>query len=193
SWQAVAQAKTYLVEINAKAKKTWRPKKPRRTKETSIELKNLVAGNYKWKIHAIHKSGAKSKPSPERTFKLIAKKVSIKPPPEVKPHAKLEFPDAPVLQAPENKAWIMAFKPREIILFWKRVKGSKTYQVELATSKNFSKVVLRKRTSSAMLKLASPPQGGIFWRVRAVNNKGQTGKWSEAWKFKYEVKSSWGG
>jgi hypothetical protein len=197
SWQAVPQAKDYIVEIDSKAKKNWQPKKPLRTKDTSIEIKNLVAGSYKWKIFALHKTGAKSLPSPARTFELIAKKATIKPPdvqpPEVKPLVKLEFPAAPVLQAPEKNAWIMAFKPREIILFWKRVTGSKKYEVELSNSKNFSKVVLRKRTSSAMLKLSSPPQGTIYWRVRAVNDKGQTGKWSKPWKFKYEVKSGWGG
>jgi len=197
SWQAVPQAKTYLVKVDSKTGKIWQSKKPLRTKDTSIELKKLGPGSYKWKIFALHQTGAKSLPSTERTFTLSAKKVAIKPPDvkpsDVKPLGKLEFPAAPDLQAPENNAWIMAFKPREIILFWERVIGSKKYEVELSNSRNFSKVVLRKRSSSAMLKLAKPPQGRVFWRVRAINDKGQTGKWSKAWKFKYEVKSGWGG
>ncbi|MFO7677989.1 MAG: hypothetical protein R6V50_06395, partial [Thermoplasmatota archaeon] len=74
------------------------------------------------------------------------------------------------------------------------VSGIKWYQLQVDTNNDFSNPLVDANTSnSATLSLTQSVTGRVFWRVRAWDNAGSPGAWSEVWNltiFSYTLTSS---
>jgi hypothetical protein len=87
---------------------------------------------------------------------------------------------APALQSPRDEAslgYVPAFT-------WARVKGADLYEFQLSADGAFRSIVLGQRSGSFRTKNTAATinqtlqDGNYFWRVRAINAKGDAGPWS---------------
>src|SRR6056297_3392119 len=93
-------------------------------------------------------------------------------------------PEAPALATPANNAVDVSVSP---VFTWQASTDAATYDIQVSTVSNFSSAVVNEtgitetEFQSVQLSYSTP----YFWRVRAVNEAGQS-NWSTAWSFTTE-------
>src|SRR6056297_2497514 len=93
-------------------------------------------------------------------------------------------PEAPALATPANNAVDVSVSP---VFTWQASTDAATYDIQVSTVSNFSSAVVNEtgitetEFQSVQLSYSTP----YFWRVRAVNEAGQS-DWSTAWSFTTE-------
>ena len=68
-------------------------------------------------------------------------------------------------------------------LKWIKIKGAKSYQVEIAKDKVFNKVVAEPKVKTPKFTWTTARPGEYFWRVQALGEMGQIGPWSDVESF----------
>lgn len=67
-------------------------------------------------------------------------------------------------------------------LKWIKIKGAKTYQLEIAKDKSFEQIVDKPQVKKPSYTWSSARPGEYFWRVQALGEMGQIGPWSDVEK-----------
>ncbi|HSS67822.1 MAG TPA: Ig-like domain-containing protein [Nocardioidaceae bacterium] len=103
--------------------------------------------------------------------------------PLLSPPPALAAPAAPSDLSPDGT--VVSGAP---VLSWSRVKGAVEYDVQIATSPDFSPALYDETTeNSQATPIANLPTGGdLYWRVRAVSSSHVRGSWGNA-SFAHEV------
>lgn len=68
-------------------------------------------------------------------------------------------------------------------LEWIKIKGAKSYQVEIAKDKVFKKVVAEPKVKTPKFTWSTARPGEYYWRVQALGEMGQIGPWSDVESF----------
>ncbi|KPL71305.1 hypothetical protein ADM99_11425 [Leptolinea tardivitalis] len=130
----------------------------------------VVMDHYTWRVQARDAAGNWSGWSPEWHFQL-------KPP---------LITAAPALKLPAVNVLINA-----PTFSWAAVTNAATYDIEIDTDTSFASTDYLSETGLTALSYTPPglsPDGGWFWRVRAVNAFNEAGPWSPARTFTLDTK-----
>jgi hypothetical protein len=125
-------------------------------------LTALPSGTLYWRVLGVDIYGNEGPPPAARAF-------TVRPPAGPLP--------APVLRFPANGATVTA--GQQVSFFWQVVTGAASYQLQVATSSAFTPpLVLDKKVTTNQVNTRKLPVGTLFWRVRALDSKGNPGTWS---------------
>ena len=87
---------------------------------------------------------------------------------------------APVVSVPKDNATTDSFP----LMAWKPVRGAAKYQVQVAADKGFNPSLIDFQTLNKKFIASKQYANGLyFWRVRAWNADGKSGRWSAARKY----------
>lgn len=67
-----------------------------------------------------------------------------------------------------------------VVLRWRGVPGASEYEIEIATDRQFARVVLSRRVGEPTFRWPEIPAVAHWWRVRSVDAEGRSGVWSGA-------------
>ena len=211
NWQPVAGATGYLVAVDGPAGGSVPLR--RRLVETHLDLDNLAPGTYRWRVRSERgtevRSQAMKQPPPgtppgtevQKAVREQGKNEGTKnegtevtAARETGNEAVSSFeivmripPRAPVLTRPAMKEHVELPPGQQVRFSWKPVARAHSYQLELSRDKDFDKPHVTRTVSSAGIGLSLPGEGAWWWRVRAREDDGFSGKWSEGTSFSYEV------
>lgn len=91
----------------------------------------------------------------------------------------------PDLQEPLNLAPIIVADPKRdpVHFSWKTVTTATEYEFQASSTAMFNRVAVERKTSSTTLDIAGMDPGDYFWRVRAIDAKGNISEPSDSFKF----------
>lgn len=165
-WTQIPQATAYSIEYDIDPKFSKPEKREVASIESSISLNK--PGKYNVRVRAI---GPDAKPLTEYSNIQIA---------DYDFKNRLE---APTLTEPKNSMTVFLQQDIEpfIWLNWKPVEKAKTYFIEIASDKDFKKIIIKKElTENKFLIKDKVPYGQIYWRVRAnAQDKEDVSEWSQ--------------
>lgn len=126
----------------------------------------LPSGKLFWRVLGVDVFGAEG-PSPSvRTLTIRA------------PDGPLP---APVPEFPANGSSVT--QGQHVAFFWEPVTGAASYELQVADSSAFAPpLVLDRAVKGNQVNTSKLPVGGLFWRVRAVDSKGNPGAWSDTFQ-----------
>ena len=159
SWTTVANALEYQV---------WRARSENGTYYniytalgTRMTNKSVTAGEtYYYKVTAILEKDSNGDPTKTITSAVVSCSVDVNLP---------TTPDAPVITGKLNSS-------NKAVISWKAVSGAEKYELWRATSKNGT---YSKRTTTTKLSCTNAPKPGTYYyKVRAIDAKGNAGKFS---------------
>ncbi|PWN07178.1 Ig-like domain-containing protein, partial [Rhodohalobacter mucosus] len=171
SWQASADAATYEIQVSTAS--DFSSTVVNETGVTAIEFQApqlAYSTGYFWRVRAVNEAG-QSDWSTVWSFTTEAEPLS---PPEVV-----------TLSSPSDNASDVAVAP---LFTWQASADAETYDIQVSTASDFSGTVVNE-TGIAATEFQSPQLAystGYFWRVRAVNEAGQS-DWSTVWSFTTEA------
>ncbi len=87
------------------------------------------------------------------------------------------LPAAPLAAAPAPDARIAGTDPTFV---WSEIAGAARYRVQLASDAEFATLVHLAEVTAAQLTLEELPEGRYYWRVAAINDRGDAGAFSES-------------
>ena len=123
---------------------------------------SLPSGKLYWRVLGVDIYGNEGPPPAARTF-------TVRPPAGPLP--------APVPQFPANGATVTA--GQQVSFSWQPVTGAASYELQVANSAAFTPPLVLDRTSKGnQVNTSALPAGDLFWRVRALDSKGDPGAWS---------------
>jgi hypothetical protein len=129
---------------------------------TAWAITSLPSGTLFWRVRGVDVYGVEGPPS--AVNKLIVKPPSGPLPP-------------PVPEFPANGATVTA--GQQVAFFWQPVTGAARYELQVANSTAFTPpLVLDKTVTGNQVNTSTLPTGTLFWRVRAMDSKGNPGAWS---------------
>ena len=164
TWQAVAGAQTYQVQIDNTSTFT----SPEQDVIVGAGLTSYIAsdlpdGLYSWRVRALNSVSAPGAWAYKRTFTVDTIPVSV-----------------PVLAAPLDDA---SSTNTKLALSWAAVTGAARYQLQLDPDPAFSLPVV---DAGAVLTYKSPTplsRNVYYWHVRSVDKAGNVSAWSETRSF----------
>lgn len=128
-------------------------------------------GNFKWRVQPLASNGKPLTPYSNRG--------------ELQYNLKVPLATPSLLEPASNMTLFFQKTAAQIFwLEWKNVRQAESYQLEVATDKEFAKVVFKTETKKPRFLMKQKlPQGKLFWRVRA-DGDGKSSHWSEARRMK---------
>jgi len=167
SWESVATADTYNLQVSQLSDFS-----DLETDFTQLTVTEIEIGDYEyatelyWRVQASNEGG-EGEWSDVRSFTTEEEMVSL--------------PVKVTLLTPENGAMDVSAMP---LLIWQPVAGADSYNVQVATSSDFSTTVadLTGETETEVEISELSYETEHYWRVQAVNEAG-AGPWSDAWSF----------
>ena len=126
---------------------------------------SLADGLYYWKVRARDAAGNWGQYSEVRSFTIDT-----------------QGPPAPSLISPDDMATLNDNTPS---FDWTDVAEAVQYELMVDNSISFNDPEIHKSdlTISEFTAASSIPDGGYYWKVRAMDNKGRWGEWSDVWRF----------
>ena len=95
----------------------------------------------------------------------------------------------PIPATPEPKP--PATKEGKLVLAWQAVEGVASYNVQVATDRDFQNLVVNQTTSEASLEVPRLPSGFYFFRLRSVDAEGYQGSFGTPQRFEVKPDSYW--
>jgi len=165
-WSSVAGAISYRVQISPTFDFAAPTLDQQGVTSTSQTFSGLTAGTtYYWRVAASNGSGTGS-------WSDVWSFATAQDGPAA--------PAAPQLVAPVDQATEVGLSG---VLSWGASAGAESYHVQIATTSDFSTVVLDQESASTSLSYSGlTPETTYYWRVQASNASG-TGPWSTIWSF----------
>ena len=74
---------------------------------------------------------------------------------------------------------------------WQAVEGVASYNVQVATDRDFQNLVVNQTTSEASLEVPRLPSGFYFFRLRSVDAEGYQGSFGTPQRFEVKPDSYW--
>jgi hypothetical protein len=150
---------------------------PNRTIEITCDNRDLISvesdsdGNFEVKVKPELSAG-------KHTITASDRKISASATFEVESKA----PDVPALQSPFNDKTLLGSK---VTLTWLSVfdPSGVIYEVRVSKDESFSEIVGMATTSNTRAAIILPSGGTYYWQVRAVDNAGNEGNWSNVNSF----------
>lgn len=71
-----------------------------------------------------------------------------------------------------------AARAGRVVLRWQAVAGAAGYDLQVSSDPSFARRQVEVRIEVAGYRLGPPPEGRLYWRVRAVDRDGRAGAWS---------------
>ena len=186
-WEPVKDAEGYLLELSKDA--SFRTVDRKFTLTTNeLDLKGLGVGNYFWRVRALHSflgdwpvspvyglSVKKRIEAPQlNDAKIVPRRIPAK-----KPHGSV-WPKVRdfIVSLFVQSAW--AAEPEKIWLefSWKPSKGAKSYRLEVSHRKDFKSITVSTEGARTAAVLEVPDRETYFWRVAAIDEDGDLGKFS---------------
>ena len=160
SWEKTGKARFYTIEISAdKDFKKIISQKQSTENNLKLELPEKTEGNYYWRIQSQNYEDGPVVNSP--TYPL-----------KVEP---LVFPKLPKINITKVKAKEIKLKEDQrapIVDFsWEKTGRAKFYTIEIATDKDFNKIISKQKSSENNLSLTLPKKntGKYYWRIQSQN------------------------
>jgi hypothetical protein len=126
------------------------------------QVTSLPSGKLYWRVLGVDIYGADGPSSAVNT-------ITVRPPKGPLP--------APVPKFPANGATVTA--GQQVAFFWGPVTGAASYELQVANSSAFTPpLVLDQTVTGNQFNTSTLPTGTLFWRVRALDSKGNPGAWS---------------
>ena len=132
------------------------------TSENRIRLKDIPEGKYYWKVGVKHSKYLPIQYSKAYLINIKKSDEGIK---------------SPISSAPKEDEILSVFgEDGSIRLVWETVDNSMVYKIEVSDDDEFSEVKSQVSPENSTNIIVSP--GTYYWRVKAVNHRGEESKWS---------------
>lgn len=160
-WEPVTDASSYQFQISPDRR--FPAAAVASTGGTSYTPPALANGTHFWRVRSVNAAGIAGPWS-------LTWRITIDS----------DGPDAPRLRVPNDAAGLTDTTPR---LAWSRVRGAEEYHLQVSTSESFGSTILN-QTGLTAANYTLPDgsaldHGRFFWRVRARDEHGNWGAWSD--------------
>jgi hypothetical protein len=197
-WKPIAKVSQYRLVLS-RSNRFTPIEREERVLTNEVELKALPPGKYYWKVQATHSEWGELPES--APFELVVKK-RMQPPevkgakvipekrrppePQRKPTRKSEVPSVSIwsvlagILIPEAMAETPKVEETKVFVefSWKAVKGAKAYRLEVSPRPDFKRVVSSSEGTRSTAILELPWREKYYWRVAAIDEDGDLGKYS---------------
>jgi len=98
--------------------------------------------------------------------------------------ARQALPGLPRLLAPPDQRVFVAERPESIMLSWEQVPGAKQYRLVISDKALFTDPLYDATRDGTTAPLEGVPPGAYHWKVAAISQSGQTGRYSASRRFR---------
>ena len=170
-WNCKPGAKTYRVQVATNAQFT--DAQEHIGTDCVWTVSDLTAGTYHWRVRVEDVPELQSLWSEERIFSVVGNErpttaSSARPSPLTLTQPKLRGTEQTI---------VLPKKPPT--LQWNPVKGARSYQLQLSTSRTFAHLLSEAEVNSTRWEWRGATPGQVYWRVRAVAADGRRSNFSE--------------
>jgi hypothetical protein len=157
SWKDPNDVGLYVLELSGD-QSFAAPVKKDKTRQQSLTVKDLSAGNYFWRVTAVDQSGKAVVQSSVKQYSMSGRI------------------DSPVVLSPSNNHEINAAKTKKIAFLWKKVKNATEYEIEVykysqSSEKKVWSGTVKKETAE-LSDFTVLSEGKFYWQVKAVRRTG---------------------
>ena len=198
SWSRKKLAHYYEVEFSPHA--SFYKKKSFRTRSTYQKISPPDVGKYHWRVRSLNQ-GLKETSAFSETQKIeIVREYdeileielddvdTRTPPPQIISRSPQKVP---LLPPPKwiggNRKFLMTELSKAKPLKWNSVPGAHRYLIEMSRERHFTTIALKAYTKTTTYKWQANYPDSYFWRVRALDKKGQPGQISSSIEFKADI------
>ena len=169
TWFTVSEPALYVLQIDTEGTFTSPIVSQAGIMDTFYQIISILSDNeYFWRVYALDAAGNIGSWSSIRSFTVDTL-----------------GPNAPVLSSPGDSDAIIDTTP---MILWTAVGDAEEYQLQIDTAGTFSLLEYNITTLDNFYSIISPLGGGMyFWRVRAKDQAGNWGSWSDVWSFTIDL------